>query len=193
MNFFLHLWISSHLWFFSSSVNFHRQFIFVHPTSFRHSFASEMNFNYKKNFFLQIQFFFLFSSALTSVQLLRDKKHPEKSAIIASFERNAIVKEKSDNSFRELKALIFSFYVNDSSFVDDICCTLMKHHKNDVDAIALRCQISWLIILIEMTLFYVLYDKIFSFCYNGASSSLTLRLYEISYIWMICIEKCLRF
>ena len=58
-----HLWIFSHLRIFLiceffSSVNFflfmnflHRQVIFVHQTSFRHSFVSEMNFHYKKNFF----------------------------------------------------------------------------------------------------------------------------------------------
>ena len=152
-----------------------------------------MNFNYKKNFFSQIQFSFLFSSALTSVQSSRNEKHFRKSAIIVFFERSAIVKKKSGDFFRELKALIFSFHVNDLNFVDDICYTLMKRRKDDVDAIVLRCQISWLIILIKMTLFYVLYDKIFFFCYNGASSSLILRLYKIFYIRMICIEKCLKF
>ena len=190
----LHLWIFfSHLWIFSSSVNFHKRFIFVHPTSFRHSPAPEVNFNYKKNFSSQIQFFFLFSSALTNVQLFRNEKHLERNAIIAFFKKSATVKKKSGDFSRELKTLIFSFHVNDSSFVDDIYYTLMKRRKNDVDAIALRCQISWLIILTEMTLSYVLYDKIFSFCYSDASPSLTLRLYKISYIRMICIEKCLKF
>ena len=174
-------------------MNFYRRFISVHSTSFRHSLVSEMNFNYKKNFFFQIQFFFFFSSALTSVQSSQNKKHFEKSAIIVFFERSAIVKKESGDFSRELKILIFLFHVNGSSFIDDICCTLIKRCKNDVDAIALRCQISWLIILIEMILSYVLYDKIFSFCYSGASSSLTLRFYETFYIRIICIEKCLRF
>ena len=101
-----------------------------------------MNFNYKKGFFSQIQFFFFFSSALTGVQLLQDEKHFEKNAIIVSFERSAIVKERSDDFFRKLKTLIFSFYVNDSNFADNICYTLIKRRKNDVDAITLRCQIS---------------------------------------------------
>ena len=101
-----------------------------------------MNFNYKKNFFSQIQFFFLFSSALTGVQLSQNEKHFEKSAIIVFFERNATVKEESDDFFRELKTLIFSFHVNDLNFVDNIYYTLMKCCKNDVDAIALQCQIS---------------------------------------------------
>ena len=188
-----HLWISPHLWFFSSFMNFYKQFIFVHPTSFRHSSASEMNFNYKKNFFFQIQLFFLFSSALTSVQSLQNEKHFERNATIVSFERSATVKKKSGDFFRELKTLIFSLHVNDSNFVNDIYYTLMKRRKNNVDAIVLQCQISWLIILIEMILSYILYDKIFSFYYNGASSSLILRLYEIFYIRMICIKKCLRF
>ena len=96
-----------------------------------------MNFNYKKNFFFQIQFFFLFSSALTSVQSFQNEEHFERSAIIASFKRNATVRKKSDDFFRELETLIFSFHVNDSSFVDDICYTLMKHRKSKIDAIAL--------------------------------------------------------
>ena len=100
-----------------------------------------MNFNYKKNFFFQIQFFFLFSSVLTNVQSFRNEKHLERSAIIVLFEKSATVKEKSDDFFRELKALIFSFHVNNLSFVDNICYTLMKRRKSDVDAIALRCQI----------------------------------------------------
>ena len=29
--------------------------------------------------------------------------------------------------------------MNDSNFIDDICYTLMKRRKNDIDAIALRC------------------------------------------------------
>ena len=152
-----------------------------------------MNFNYKKNFFLQIQFFFLFFSALTSVQSSRNEKHFEKNAIIAFLERNATVKKRNDDFSHELKTLIFSFHMNDLNFVDDICCTLIKHYKNKIDVIVLRCQISWLIILIKIILFYILYDKIFSFYYNDASSSLILRLYKISYIRMICIEKCLRF
>ena len=123
-------------------MNFHRRFIFVHSTSFRHSFAFKINFNYKKNFFLQIQFFFLFFSALTNVQSSRNEKHFERSAIIVSFERSAIVKKRSDGFFYELKTLIFSFYVSGSSFADNIYYTLMKCRKNDVDAIALRCQIS---------------------------------------------------
>ena len=110
--------------------------------SSRHSLALKMNFNYKKNSFFQIQLFFLFSSALTNVQSFRNEKHFERNAIIVSFERNATVKEKNDDFFRELKTLIFSFHVNDSNFIDNICCTLIKHRKNDVNAIALRCQIS---------------------------------------------------
>ena len=149
--------------FFFSFVNFHRRFIFVHPTSSRHSFTSEMNSNYKKNFFSQIQLFFLFSLALTDVQSFWNEKHFERSTIIASFERSAIVKKENGDFFRELKILIFSFHVNDSNFIDDICYTLIKCRKSDVDAIVLRYQISWLIILIEMTLFYILYDKIFFF------------------------------
>ena len=152
-----------------------------------------MNFNYKKNFFFQIQFFFLFSSALTNVQSSRNKKHLKRSAIIVAFERNAIVEKKNDDFSRELKALIFSLHVNDSNFVDDIYYTLIKRRKNDVNAIVLRCQILWLIILTEMTLTYILYNKIFSFYYNGASPSLILRFYEIFYIWVICIKKCLNF
>ena len=134
----LHLWIFLHLWFFSSSVNFHKRFIFVHSTSFRHSFASKMNFNYKKNFSSQIQFFF-FSLTLTGVQSLWNEKHFERSAIIASLEKSAIVKEESGDFSRELKTLIFLLHVNDSNFVDNICCTLMKCRKNDVDTIVLRC------------------------------------------------------
>ena len=163
VNFFSHLWIFLHLWFFSLLVNFHRRFIFVHSTSFRHSFVFEMNFNYKKNFFLQIQFFFFFSSALTNVQSFWNEEHFERSAIIVFLEKSAIVKRRSDDFFRELKTLIFLLYVNGSRFIDNIYCTLMKCCKNDVDAIVLRCQISWLIILIEMTLSYVLYNKIFFF------------------------------
>ena len=101
-----------------------------------------MNFNYKKSFFFQIQFFFLFSSTLTSVQSSQNEKHFEKNAIIVSFEKSAIVKEKSGDSSRELKTLIFSFHVNNLSFADNICYTLMKRRKNDIDAIILRCQIS---------------------------------------------------
>ena len=101
-----------------------------------------MNFNYNKDFSFQIQFFFLFSSALTGVQSPRNEKHFEKSAIIVSFERSATVKKRSGDFFRELKTLIFSFHVNDLSFVNDICYTLMKRRKNDVDTIVLRCQIS---------------------------------------------------
>ena len=123
-------------------MNFYKRFIFVHPILFRHSFAFEMNFNYKKNFFFQIQFFFLFFSALTNVQSFRNKKHFERSAIIVSFERNATVKEKSDDFFRELKILIFLFHMNDSNFVNNIYYTLMKCCKNDIDAIVLQCQIS---------------------------------------------------
>ena len=140
--FFSHLWIFFHLWFFFSFMNFYRRFIFVHPTSFRHSFAFEINFNYKKSFSSQIQFFFLFFSALTNVQSPRNKEHFEKNAIIVSFKKSAIVKERNEDFSRELKTLIFSFHVNDSSFVNNICCTLMKRYKNDVDAIALQCQIS---------------------------------------------------
>ena len=161
--FFSHLWISPHLWFFSSPVNFHRRFTFVHPTSSRHSPALEVDSNYKKNFFPQIQLFFLFSSALTGVQSLRNEEHPKKNAIIVSFERSATVKEGSGDFFRELKALIFSLHVNGSSFVDDIYYTLMRRRKDDVDAIALRCQISWLIILIKMILSYVCMIKHFLF------------------------------
>ena len=174
-------------------MNFHKRFIFVHSTLFCHSFVFEMNFNYKKSFFLQIQFFFLFSSTLTGVQSLRNEKHFEKNATIASFERNAIDRKKSDDFFRELKILIFSLHINDLNFINDICYTLIKRRKNDVDAIALRCQISWLIILTEMILSYVYMIKYFFFYYSGASSSLTLRLYKIFYIQMICIEKCLNF
>ena len=79
---------------------------------------------------------------LTSVQSSRNEKYFERSAIIVAFERSATVEEKSDDFFRELKALIFSFHVNDSSFIDDIYYTLMKRRKNDVNAIVLRCQIS---------------------------------------------------
>ena len=140
--------------FFFSFINFYKRFIFVHSTSFRHSFAFKMNFNYKKNFSFQIQFFFFFSLTLTNVQSFRNEKH---------FEKSAIIKERNDDFFRKLKTLIFSFHVNDLNFINNICCTLMKRHKNGVNAIALRCQISWLIILIEMILFYVLYDKIFFF------------------------------
>ena len=174
-------------------MNFHRRFIFIHPTSFRHLFVSEINFNYKKNFFLQIQFFFFFSSALTNVQSSQNEKHFKRSAIIISFERSAIVRKRNDDFFRELKALIFSFHVNDSNFIDDIYYTLMKRRKSDVNTIVLWCQISWLIILTEITLFYVLYDRIFSFYYSDASSSLILRLYKIFYIRIICIKKCLKF
>ena len=79
---------------------------------------------------------------LTNVQSPQNEEHLKKNAIIAFFEKNATVKEKSDDFFRKLKALIFSLHVNDSNFIDDIYCTLMKRCKNDVDAIALRCQIS---------------------------------------------------
>ena len=139
MNFFSHLWNFSHLWSFFSFVNFHRRFIFVYSTSFRYLFVFEINFNYKKNFFSQIQFFFLFFSALTNVQSSRNEKHFERNAIIAFFRKNAIIEEKSGDFFCELKVLIFSFYVNDLSFIDNICCMLIKRRKNDVNAIALRC------------------------------------------------------
>ena len=76
---------------------------------------------------------------MTNVQSFRNEKHFEKSAIIVSFERNATVKKESDDFFRELKTLIFSFHVNDSNFVDNICCTLIKRRKNDVNVIILRC------------------------------------------------------
>ena len=98
-----------------------------------------MNFNYKKNFFSQIQLSFLFSSALTDVQSLRNEKHFKRNAIIVFFEKNATVEEKNDGFFRELKTLIFSLHVSDSNFIDNICYTLMKRRKNDVDAIVLRC------------------------------------------------------
>ena len=101
-----------------------------------------MNFNYKKNFSFQIQFFFFFSSALTSVQSSRNEEHFERNAIIVFFERSATVKEENDDFFCELKILIFPLHVNDSNFIDNICYTLMKRRKSDVDAIALRCQIS---------------------------------------------------
>ena len=120
-------------------MNFHRQFIFVHSTSFRHSLVSEVNFNYKKNFFFQIQFFFF--STLTDVQSSRNKKHFERSAIIVLFEKSAIVRKKNNDFSRELKALIFSFHMNNLNFVDDIYYTLMRRCKSEIDAIALRCQI----------------------------------------------------
>ena len=79
---------------------------------------------------------------LTSVQSFRNEKHLRKSAIIALFERSAIIKKESDDFFCELKALIFSFHVNDSNFINNIYYTLMKRRKNNVNAIVLRCQIS---------------------------------------------------
>ena len=76
---------------------------------------------------------------MTDVQSFRNEKHFERSAIIASFERNVIIKEKNDDFFRELKTLIFSLHINDLNFIDDIYYTLMKRRKNNVDAIVLRC------------------------------------------------------
>ena len=74
-----------------------------------------------------------------SVQSSQNEKYFERNAIIVSFERSAIVKKKSDDFSRELKTLIFSFHVNDLNFINNICYTLIKCCKNDVDAIALRC------------------------------------------------------
>ena len=156
---FSYLWIFSLLWIFfiGGSFSFIKHYFVIH-LFLKWIFIIKKTSSFNFNFF---SFFFnIYECSIVSKWIAI---HFKRNAIIISFKKSATVEEKSDDFFHELETLIFSFHVNDANFINNICYTIMKYCKNDVDAIALRCQISWLIILIEITLSYICITKYFLF------------------------------
>ena len=134
---FSHLWIFSPLWIFFID----ESFSFIKCYFVIHSFLKWI-FVIKKTFFFNFNFFFFFLQRWRMFNCFEINCGSfRKKRDYCFFRKNAIVKKESDDFSRELKTLIFSLYINDLNFIDNIYYTLMRRHKSDVDVIILSCQI----------------------------------------------------